>query len=99
MDICLVLDIYMYLTGPTMFETTCVTSLSYMLYIQFWLIQYYSIIHVCTFLHYTCIGGVLTGGLSDLISGRAITCVCMMYMAVPTVSTVYTNNNTYAIYL
>lgn len=30
------------------------------------------------------IGGVLTGGLSDLISGRAITCVFMMYMAVPT---------------
>ena len=79
------------------------------------MIQYYSIIHVhvCTclyytciggvayiyLLHYTCVGGVLTGGLSDLISGRAITCVFMMYMAVPTVSTVYTNNNTYTIFI
>ena len=48
---------------------------------------------------YTCVGGVLTGGLSDLISGRAITCVFMMYMAVPTVSTIYTNNNTYTIFI
>ena len=41
----------------------------------------------------------MTGGLSDLISGRAITCVFMMYMAVPTVSTVYTNNNIYTIFI
>ena len=32
------------------------------------------------------IGGIITGGLSDLIGARAISCVIMMYLAVPTVS-------------
>ena len=31
-------------------------------------------------------GGILTGALSDLVGARAVSCVIMMYFAVPTVS-------------
>ena len=31
------------------------------------------------------IGGITTGALSDVINARAISCVIMMYCAVPTV--------------
>ena len=34
-----------------------------------------------------CIGGILAGGISDIIKGRAITCTAMMYLSVPAVST------------
>ena len=34
-----------------------------------------------------CVGGILAGGVSDIIKGRAITCTAMMYLSVPAVST------------
>ena len=45
--------------------------------------------HTCTctcIIMYIPVGGIITGGLSDLIGARAISCVIMMYLAVPTVS-------------
>ena len=37
-------------------------------------------------LYVSLIGGITTGALSDVINARAISCVIMMYCAVPTVS-------------
>ena len=43
---------------------------------------------LCTCTHIPlCVGGVLAGGISDIIKGRAITCTVMMYLSVPAVST------------
>ena len=44
----------------------------------------YTCTHTCIPL---CVGGVLAGGVSDIIKGRAITCTVMMYLSVPAVST------------
>ena len=38
------------------------------------------------FYYVSLIGGIATGALSDVINARAISCVIMMYCAVPTVS-------------
>ena len=43
-------------------------------------------IHTCMCLSTQTPGGITTGLISDLLSARAISCILMMYLAVPTVS-------------